>query len=82
MKMVKVSTELQLLLCDKHSLSQIVDLATHMKQLKTVCVGGDEKDRAEMENALQLINIGGGSKWTLQPYCEHESFEFNCYFVD
>lgn len=80
---VKICMELRQLLCDKLTVEQIVDLATHLKHLETFCIQGFDEDKVQMDRALELMNAASITKWKLGPFNDECSFVFeSSTFVD
>lgn len=73
---VKISADLELLMCGKLAVDQIVELATHFKKLKHFYVRGHEDDRPQMENALELLEAASEGEWQLKFHCPDDDLEF------
>lgn len=74
---VKISTDLELLMCDTLSVNQIVELVTHFKNMKYFYVGGSTADRSQMENALKSIKAANEGKWRLSFYDDDHTIDVN-----
>lgn len=76
---VKICMELRILMCPKLSVDQIVELATHFKELEQFYVRGIGEDKIQMGNALDLIKAATNDAWKLDFYDKKNLLFLDCF---